>query len=105
MSAVNRGLDRRAYAAEQRSIAAVVNELNDLKLENHRLRTNAEQVCLDRAEEQRLLRGLTKLMMKAHYNPQTEVLTITPLQMHEDADVSHTWLQIKRARQREGAPT
>lgn len=93
MGAVNKGLDRRAWAAEQRSdpyrAPGDIARIADLE---HKL----TQVCLDRGEDTRLLRGLTKLVKAGRYDPATGVLTLSLLDIHSDPDVAHVWNLLKR---------
>jgi hypothetical protein len=105
MSALNEGLDPRAHAAGNeggypsraagrqalQENAALLRKLGELEKEIARLRE-------ERRKEGRLLRGLTKLVNKAHYNEQDDVLTITPIEMHDDKDVIYVWRLVRLVR-------
>lgn len=91
MSAVNSKRDARAYAAEQRSYRdpADLARIADLS-------QKLSKATLDRLEDDRLLRGLTKLVKAGRYDRATDVLTLSLLDIHSDPDVSHVWNLLKR---------
>lgn len=115
MSAVNEKLDRRAYAAEHRPlggfpsqghkgarIVELEQQLQSLDELNDRLLLQMVEQRSAHETDHRMLRGLTKLVKAATYNPTADTLTISPLELHADADISYVWRIIQASK---GAPS
>lgn len=92
MSAVNKGLDQRAYAAEQRTAYRSTADITRI----HDLEKNLEQIARDRGEDEQLLCGLTRLVKAGRYDRATDTLTLSTLDLHSDPAVAHVWRLVRQ---------
>lgn len=101
--AASRELDHRAYAQETgEERVGRIRQIAELRAEIERLQKVVAARDAQIQDDGRLLRGLTKLGLNAHYNHQEDLLTISPLLIHDDADSSYVWQLLKAKRTAEG---